>query len=51
MAVPKKISSSEEEKRSHHALTDNLVMECPIVELKKDHIMFVLVVATIIKDR
>ena len=53
MAVPKKkISSSRRGKRrSHHALSDNMVMECLIVEQKKDHIMFALAVDTIIVNK
>ena len=52
MAVPKKISSSRRGKRrSHHALSDSIVMECPNCGQKKDRIMFVLAVDTTIVNK
>ena len=50
MAVPKKkILPQEEGRRSHHALSESMVMECPNCGQKKDHTMFALVVDTTIQ--
>ena len=53
MAVPKKkISSSRRGKRrSHHALIDSMVMECPNCGAEKDHTMFALVADTTIPNK